>query len=148
MLFAALTPLATAAVLALTTAPAMPAAPAPATDWMWRPVLAFDEVTVDLDANTVQGAGPFTVQLRWSFRERAASPQAWDAGVRYSIDVVEIDCQARATRTWASSAFTQGGDAVADLSFAHDAPAWSRHKAESIGGMLAREACAALQPRG
>ena len=140
MLFAALTPLATAALFALT--------PAPAADVMWRSVLAFDEVTVDLDASTVQGAGPYTVQLRWSFHDRAASPQAWDAGVRYSIDVVEIDCQARATRTWASSAFTQGGDVVADLSFAHDAPAWSRHKAESIGGMLAREACATLQPRG
>ena len=141
MLFAALTPLATAVALAFHPAPA------PAPDWMWRPVLAFDEVTVDLDASTVQGAGPYTVQLRWSFHERAASPQAWDAGVRYSIDVVEIDCQANATRTWASSAFTKGGDVVADLSFQHAAPAWSRHAAESIGGMLAREACATLKPR-
>ena len=139
MLFAALTPLATAAMLAL--------APASAPDWLWRPVLAFDEVSVDLDASTVQGAGPYTVQLRWSFHERAASPQAWDAGVRYSIDVVEIDCQANATRTWASSAFTKGGDVVPDLSFQHAAPAWSRHAAESIGGMLAREACATLKPR-
>ncbi len=137
MLFAALTPLAIAASLALTPAP----------DVMWRPVLAFDEVSVDLDASTVQGAGPYTVQLRWSFHERAASPQAWDAGVRYAIDVVEIDCAAHATRTWASSAFTKGGDVVADLSFQHAAPAWSRHAAESIGGMLAREACATLKPR-
>ena len=141
MPFAALTPLA-AALLALALS-----APAPAADWMWRPVLAFDEVSVDLDASTVQGAGPYTVQLRWSFRERAASPQAWDAGVRYSIDVVEIDCRAHATRTWASSAFTQAGDAVADLSFTHASPAWNRHRAESVGGMLAREASAAIRPR-
>lgn len=144
MLFAALTPLAAAAVLALTAAPSVAA---PATDWMWRPVLAFDEVSVDLDANTVQGAGPYTVQLRWSFRERAASPQAWDAGVRYSIDVVEIDCGAHATRTWASSAFTQAGDVVADLSFTQASPSWNRHRAESIGGMLAREACASIRAR-
>ena len=141
MPFAALTPLAVA-LLALTAVP-----PAPAGDWMWRSVLAFDEVSVDLDANTVQGAGPYTVQLRWSFRERAASPQAWDAGVRYSIDVVEIDCRAHATRTWASSAYTQAGDVVADLSFTQAAPAWNRHRAESIGGLLARETCASIRPR-
>ena len=137
MLLAVLTPLA-AAMLALTPAPA---------DVMWRPVLAFDEVRVDLDASTVQGSGPYTVQLRWSFHERAASPQAWDAGVRYSIDVVEIDCAAHATRTWASSAFTKGGDVVADLSFQQAAPAWNRHAAESVGGMLAREACASIRTR-
>lgn len=143
MPFAALTPI-VAALLAL--APGLPSAPAD--ESLWRPLLAFDEVTVELDARTVAGTGPYSVQLRWSFHERAASPQAWDAGVRYSIDVVEIDCRQGATRTWASSAYTRAGDVVQDLSFVHDAPAWSRHDAESVGGMLAREACASLRPRG
>jgi hypothetical protein len=145
VLLAVLTPVA-AALLAL--APARTPAPAPARDWAWRPVLAFDEVAVDVDTLTVSGTGPYMVQLRWSFHERVASPQAWDAGVRYSIDVVEIDCRAGATRTWASSAFTRAGDAVQDLSYVHDAPEWSRHGAETIGGLLARAACKSLQARG
>lgn len=120
----------------------------PADESVWRPVLSFDEVAVHLDASTVEGAGPYTVQLRWSFAERAASPQAWDAGVRYSIDVVEIDCRAGATRTWASAAYQANGDAVPSLSFAETAPAWSRHQAESMGALLARQACAVLRARG
>ncbi|MGZ8379422.1 MAG: surface-adhesin E family protein [Gemmatirosa sp.] len=143
MLLAVLTP---AAVALLALAPS--SSPAPARDWAWRPVLAFDEVAVDVDSLTVSGTGPYMVQLRWSFHERVASPQAWDAGVRYSIDVVEIDCRAGATRTWASSAYTRAGEVVQDLSYVHDAPQWSRHRAESIGGLLARSACTALDPRG
>ena len=138
MLAAALLP---AAMLAL-------AAASPADDESaWRPVLTYDEVAVHLDATSVKGTGPYTVRLRWSFTVRAASPRAWDAGVRYSIDAVEIDCSAGATRTWASAAFQSNGDLVPTLSFEESAPLWSRHRAESMGALLAREACAMLRAR-
>jgi hypothetical protein len=143
VLHAVLSPVA-AALLALAPSPT----PEPAGDWAWRSVLAFDEVAVDVDTLTISGTGPYMMQLRWSFHERVASPQAWDAGVRYSIDVVEIDCRAGATRTWASSAYTRAGDVVQDLSYVHDAPEWSRHRAESVGGLLARAACRSLEARG
>jgi hypothetical protein len=111
-------------------------------------VLTYDEVAVHLDASTVEGTGPYTVQLRWSFAAREASPQAWDAGVRYSLDVVEIDCRAGATRTWSSTAFQANGDQVPSLSFEEAAPAWDRHRAESMGGLVARHACDVLRARG
>ncbi len=130
-----------AAVLSLATA-------SRADESVWRPVLSFDEVAVHLDASTVEGAGPYTVQMRWSFAAREASPQAWDAGVRYSIDVVEIDCRAGATRTWASTAYQANGELVSSLSFEEPAPEWSRHRAESMGALLARQTCAVLRARG
>ena len=133
--------LVSAAVLSLATA-------SPPDEAVWRPVLSYDEVAVHLDASTVEGAGPYTVQLRWSFAAREASPQAWDAGVRYSIDVVEIDCRAGATRTWASAAYQANGDLVPSLSFEASAPGWSRHEGESMGALLAQQACAVLRARG
>jgi hypothetical protein len=123
------------------------AAARPVDESVWRPLLSFDEVAVHLDASTVEGNGPYTVQLRWSFAAREASPVAWDAGVRYSIDVVEIDCRAGATRTWGSTAFQSNGDLVPALSFEQPAPPWSRHAAESMGALLARRACAVLRAR-
>jgi hypothetical protein len=129
-----------AAVLALASSASMD-------DSGWRPVLRFDEVAVHLDASTVEGDGPYTVQLRWSFAARDASPRAWDAGVRYSIDVVDIDCRAGATRTRGSTAFQANGDLVPTLSFEEVAPTWSRHAPESMGALLAREACTVLRAR-
>lgn len=134
---------------ALLTAAALSLVPhPPAGESVWRPVLTFDEVSVHLDASTVEGTGPYTVQLRWSFAAREASPQAWDQGVRYSLDVVEIDCRAGATRTWASTAFQANGDVVPTLSFEDGAPSWSRHAAESMGALLTEHACAVLRTGG
>lgn len=113
---------------------------------MWRPLVAYDEVRVELDASTVVGTGPYTVHLRWSFADRAASPQAWDAGVRYAIDVMEIDCRAGATRTWSSAAFTQSGDLVESASYDAESPTFARHRPETIGGQVAQRACATLAP--
>ena len=123
------------------------ASASPSDESAWRPLLSYDEVAVHLGASTVKGTGPYTVQLRWTFAAREASPRAWDAGVRYSIDVVEIDCRAGATRTWASTAFRSNGDLVPTLSFEELAPSWSRHHAESMGALLARQVCAVLRAR-
>ena len=102
---------------------------------------------MDLARTPVQGTGPYTVQLRWSFRDRAASPAAWDAGVRFAIDVTELDCRAGASRTWATTAFAANGDIVRDHSADQPAPRWERHPDESMGGLLVREGCAALSAR-
>jgi hypothetical protein len=120
---------------------------APPPDDAWRPLLEYDEVAVDLARTPVRGTGPFTVQLRWTFRARAASPAAWDGGVRYAIDVVELDCRAGASRTWSTTAFGAGGDVVRDHSADEAAPTWERHRRESMGGLLLREGCAALAAR-
>ncbi len=132
----------TLAVL-LTLTPAPRAAPE-----SWRPLLAYDEVTVELERSTVHGTGPFTVQLRWTFRDRAASPRAWDAGVRSAVDLVEIDCRAMASRTWSTAAFTRDNTPVAEHTAEAEAPAWERHDAAAMGGLIVRAGCAALAPRG
>lgn len=117
---------------------------APTPDLVWRPLLAYDEVTVEMERSSVYGDGPFTVQLRWTYRDRAVSPRAWDAGVRSSIDLVEIDCQAGASRTWITSAFAGDGRAVPEMSAEHERVEWERHAEESMGGLLVREGCALL----
>ncbi|MDF1501356.1 hypothetical protein [Roseisolibacter sp. H3M3-2] len=133
------------AVASLAALLALAAAPPP--DEGWRPLLSYDEVAVDLARSTVQGTGPYTVQVRWTFRDRAASPAAWDGGVRYAIDVMELDCRTAASRTWSTTAFAANGDVVRDHSADEQAPAWGRHPAESVGGLLVREGCAALAAR-
>lgn len=127
-----------------------PVAPAPvvADAEAWTAVVAYDEVRVDVDTSRIAGAGPYTVWLRWSFGERAASPQAWDEGVRFSIDVVEVDCRSGATRTHASTAYASDGAVVEAMSFAEDAPAWRRPRAESVGGQVAREVCGLVRRPG
>jgi hypothetical protein len=117
-------------------------------DARWHPLLAFDELAIEVDATRLRAAdGPLTVWLRWRFADRAASPEAWDAGVRSSVDVVEVDCQRAATRTWSSTPYTAGGALVPALRVEAAAPAWQAHRAESVGGLLARELCALVARR-
>lgn len=120
----------------------VPASPASG----WRPLLAYDEVTVEMDRTTAHDAGPYVVQLRWTYRDRAVSPSAWDAGVRSAIDLVEIDCRARASRTWITTAYGADGRPVPALSAEHAVAAWERHPDGSLGGLLVREGCALLTP--
>ena len=111
-------------------------------DARWTTLLAVDEVTVEVDAASLGGQGTVRAQLRWTFADRAAAPDAWDAGVRYALDVLEVDCRAGTSRTWSSAAFTHDGGAVATMSFAEASPAWRKHRVESVGGIVARGVCA------
>lgn len=137
-----------AAALLATTAPA--AATPATTDPRdgWRTVVALDEVTVDLDAGSaVRGTGAVTVQLRWTFADRTVSPPAWDYGVRYSLDVVDVDCRTGATRTRSSVAFTGDGTPLLPMSFEDDGADWKHHRAQSLGGLVARGVCDAVRGR-
>ena len=119
------------------------ASPRPHTDGAtpWTTVLAYDEVRVEVDTAHLGGAGPVSAWLRWTFADRAVSPAAWDAGVRSSVDAVEVDCAAGASRTLASTGFTAAGDSVLAASYADPDAAWRRHAAASMGGRVAAAVC-------
>ena len=108
---------------------------------LWTSVLAFDELRVDADTAKVTGSGTFTVWLRWSFLDRASSPQAWDAGARGSFDLTEIDCARSATRTFSSLAFRPDGSPVPTVSFEDATADWRVTRAETVAGMLTAQLC-------
>lgn len=146
MPLALLAPLA-AALVASAASPAPAARVADPGDG-WHTVVALDEVTVDLETGSaVRGARAVTVQLRWSFVDRAVSPPAWDHGVRYSLDLVDVDCRSGATRTRGSVAFAGDGTPLRPMSFEDEGAAWKQHRAESLGGLVARGVCEALRGR-
>ena len=107
----------------------------------WAPIVAYDEVRVDADTARLVGAGPYTVRLRWSFLDRASSPQAWDAGARGSFDLTEIDCARSATRTFSSLAFRPDGSPVPAVSFEDATADWRVTRAETVAGMLTAQLC-------
>jgi hypothetical protein len=107
----------------------------------WTTVAAYDEVRVEVDAAHLGGAGALSAWVRWTFSERAASPTAWDLGVRSTVDVVEIDCAAFASRTLGSAAYAAGGAPVDAASFADEGAAWRRHRAGTVGGIVAAAVC-------
>jgi hypothetical protein len=130
--------------LALYAPVASPAAPidsVPADAPAWAPVISYDEVRVDVDTARVTGAGPYTLWLRWSFYDRASSPQSWDAGVRGSLDLVEVDCERGASRTFSSLAYRADGTPVPTASFDEPAATWRVARPESVGGMLTTRVC-------
>jgi len=133
-------------MLTLLTALALHLSPSPDAP-SWAPIVAFDEVRVEADTTRVGGAGPFTLWLRWSFLDRASSPQSWDAGVRGSVDYVEIDCERGAIRTFSSLAYRADGSAVPAASIDEPAAAWSVPRAESIGGHVTRQVCEIARTR-
>jgi hypothetical protein len=133
-------------MLSLLTSLALHLSPAPEAP-SWAPIVAFDEVRVEADTARVTGAGPFTLWLRWSFLDRASSPQSWDAGVRGSVDYVEIDCERAAIRTFSSLAYGADGSAVPSASVDEPAAAWRVPRAESIGGYVTRQVCELARAR-
>jgi hypothetical protein len=140
-----LTPL---AALLLATPVAAPVAPVDDPDApRWTSVAAYDEVRVDVDAAHLGGAGPVSAWVRWTFADRAASPTAWDLGVRSTVDVVEVDCAALASRTLGSAAYAADGAPVDAASFADESPAWRRHRAETLGGIVAAGVCRLAERR-
>jgi hypothetical protein len=129
--------------LSLAAAPAAPSdsARSAADGPLWTSVLAFDELRVDADTAKVTSGGTFTVWLRWSFLDRASSPQAWDAGARGSYDLTEIDCARSATRTFSSLAFRPDGSPVPAVSFEDATAEWRVTRAETVAGMLTAQLC-------
>jgi hypothetical protein len=111
-------------------------------------VLAYDAVRVEVDAAHLGGAGPVSAWLRWTLADRAVSPSAWDAGVRSTVDAVEVDCPTLASRTLVSAAYTADGAPVETASYVDEAAPWRRHAAPSMGGRIAAAVCrlAAGQP--
>jgi len=107
----------------------------------WAPIVAYDEVRVDADTARVSGSGPYTLWLRWSFLERASSPQAWDAGVRSSVDLVEVDCARQATRTFSSLAYRADGSAIAAASFDEPAAQWHVARPQSVAAEITEQVC-------
>lgn len=107
----------------------------------WATVLAFDEVRVEVDTLHLGGAGPVSAWVRWTFAARAVSPAAWDAGVRRTVDAVEVDCAGGSLRTLASAGYAADGRAVDGAAVEDAGAAWRRPSAESVGGRLAAAVC-------
>lgn len=123
----------------------------PATDrgdgTTWATVIADQAVVVELDTTRVVGAESRTAWLRWRFTERAASPNAWDAGVRWTMDYVEVDCAAAQTRTFSSMAYAADGALIADASYDNPVAPWRPVIAESLGEAVARSVCSTMPAR-
>jgi hypothetical protein len=107
----------------------------------WAPLLAFDEVRVEVDAAHVGGAGPVSAWLRYTLVDRRVTPTAWDQGARVTVDAVEVDCASGATRTLESAAYAADGSAVPAASYADAAAPWRRPTAASLGGRVAAAVC-------
>jgi hypothetical protein len=117
------------------------AAVAPDPGAHWSPLLAFDEVRVEVDAAHVGGAGPVSAWLRYTLADRRVTPTAWDRGARVTVDAVEVDCASGATRTLESAAYAADGSAVPAASYADAAAPWRRPTAASLGGRVAAAVC-------
>lgn len=113
----------------------------------WAPIVAFDEVRVDVDTARMSGDGPQTLWMRWSFYDRASSPASWDAGARGSVDLVQVDCARGATRTFSSIAYKADGTAVPAASFDEPAATWRVSKPESIGGIVTEKVCGLVRQK-
>jgi hypothetical protein len=130
-------------ILAVVSASALAATPpAPADEPRWTAIVAYDEVRVEMDTTRVIGSGPFTTWVRWHFLERVSSPAAWDAGVRASLDLLEVDCARGATRTLSSTAFASDGSVNPALSVDEPAAAWRVAATGTIGAEVAARVCA------
>lgn len=131
-------------------AAALLAAPAHVGDAnVWAPVLEDPAVVVELDTTRVAGSqeGPVTAWLRWRFAERVASPQAWDAGVRWTMDYLEVDCVGGRVRTFSSMAYGANGALVEDASYDNPMAPWRPVVAESLGEAVARSVCSTMPAR-
>jgi hypothetical protein len=126
--------------LSLAAAPPTPVTGAPDTP-VWTPIVSYDEVRIDVDTTRVVGDGPYTLWLRWSFLERPSSPQSWDAGVRGSLDYVEVDCTRGATRTFSSIAYRADGTPVPTASFDEPAAEWRVARPGTIGAEITSQVC-------
>jgi hypothetical protein len=141
-------PLLSLVVASLVSAPSSPARAteehAPST---WTTLLAFDEVKIDMDTARVVGNGPVTAWLRWQLLDRAVSPKAFDAGVRASVDFVEVDCARHATRTLTSAAYSAAGEAMPAMSYENLIATWRTPPDESMGGYIVQSVCAYVGQR-
>lgn len=113
----------------------------------WAPIVAYDEVRVDADTTRMLGAGPYTVRLRWSFLERASSPTAWDAGVRGTMDLVEVDCDREVTRTFSSVAYGADGKPVPAASFDDPEAPWRAARIGTLGEDVTKQVCGLARAR-
>jgi hypothetical protein len=115
----------------------------PADEPRWAPIVSYDEVRVEMDTARVIGRGPYSAWVRWHYLARESSPSAWDAGVRASVDLFEVDCERLVARTLSSTAF--GGDGRANPAMSVDEPAaaWRALKAGTVGAEVALQVCEA-----
>lgn len=115
----------------------------------WRTVAAYDEVHVEADtASLIRAAdGTLGVRLRWRFAVREVAPATWDAGVRATLDRLEVDCAAGQVRTVASHAYDADGALVAAMSFRAVGGAWTRPGAASVAGEVAEQVCRLAEAR-
>jgi hypothetical protein len=111
------------------------------TEPVWTPIVEYDEVRVAMDTSRVVGRGPYTAWLRWSFHDRAASPAVWDAGVRASLDLFEVDCVRATARTLSSTAYAADGAVRADQSLDEPAAAWRPVVPGTLGAEVAERVC-------
>jgi hypothetical protein len=134
--------------LLLAAAAALPLSPArTAEEPAWTPIVAYDEVRVEMDTARVVGRGPFTTWVRWHYLERAASPSAWDAGIRLSLDLLEVDCARGTARTLSSTAYAEDGTVNRAMSVDEPAAAWRALRAGTVGAEVAEKVCQAGQAR-
>jgi hypothetical protein len=130
--------LAAAAVTAFAPSPL----PSSSEEPRWTAIVAYDEVRVEMDTTRVLGSGPYATWVRWHFLDRVSSPAAWDAGVRASLDLLEVDCVRGATRTLSSTAYAVDGTVNASHSVDEPAAAWRAVRPGTIGAELAARVCA------
>ena len=113
----------------------------------WTPVVSYDELRIDVDTARVAGTGPFSISVQWTFLDRASSPSSWDAGVRRTVDRVEVDCAAGALRTLGSVAYGASGTWISGSSFELATAPWRVPNPESVGGELTSRVCSLLKAR-
>jgi hypothetical protein len=116
----------------------------------WSPLVAVDEVSVSVETRTLERTvlgARVTALLRWDYRDRAASPTAWDAGVRAAFGTMQFDCGHRALRTRTWTPVDARGERVAALAFradeASDAEEWVRPREGTMGARLVAAVCRA-----
>ena len=135
-------------VLLSATALLLALAPSATEDDAWRALVVVDEVTVSLETRTMERTvlgARVTALLRWEYRDRAASPSAWDAGVRSAFGVFQFDCAKQALRTRSWTPLDAAGERVERLAVRpaddSDTEEWVRPRAESMGGMVLAAVC-------
>ena len=103
---------------------------------------------MELDTTRLGGRGPYRAWVRWHFLDRASSPASWDAGVRTSLDHVEVDCARGATRTLSSSAFDVDGAFAPARSSDVPIAAWASPRAGTVGAEVVAAICEVAGARG
>ena len=71
----------------------------------------------------------------------------WDAGIRASLDLLEVDCERAVSRTLSSTAFDVDGAVNRAMSVDEPAAAWHALRAGTVGAEVAERVCGVAAKR-